>query len=211
MWSRRGDKHGGMVMLKLNQRDAGCRVLSQTRDFDGRRAWLGAFNGDGFRRPRPTLISPARSTAIPICGSSKSSTPKGGIRSKAKWFRSLHGGLRSEANWRDLAPGGGWRFAKIAELFRISAGGVADYIWQLLASEFPGLSLLDIGECRYGREGEAFSYQHCTIADRDGEVAGMLHGYEMPAGTAPEDDPVLRPYQPVDEVGTGHKRPGLIL
>ena len=91
---------------------------------------------------------------------------------------------------------------KIAELFRISAGGVADYIWQLLAPEFPGLSLLDIGECRYGREGEAFSYQHCTIADRDGEVAGMLHGYEMPAGTAPEDDPVLRPYAELEVPGS---------
>ena len=43
---RRGDKHGGMVMLKLNQLDAGCRVLSQTRDFEGRRAWLGAFSGE---------------------------------------------------------------------------------------------------------------------------------------------------------------------
>lgn len=43
---RRGDKHGGMVMLKLNQLAAGCRVLSQTRDLDGRRAWLAAFDGE---------------------------------------------------------------------------------------------------------------------------------------------------------------------
>ncbi len=42
---RRGDRHGGALMLKLNQLDAGCRVLSQARDMDGRRAWIGAFDG----------------------------------------------------------------------------------------------------------------------------------------------------------------------
>lgn len=91
---------------------------------------------------------------------------------------------------------------KIAELFRVSSGGVADYIWQLLSPEFPGLSLLDIGERRYGREGEAFSYQHCAMADHDGAVAGMLHGFEMPAGTAPEEDPVLRPYAELEIPGS---------
>jgi len=45
---RKGDPHGGTVMLKLNRRDAGCRVLSQTRDADGNRAWLGAFDGEAI-------------------------------------------------------------------------------------------------------------------------------------------------------------------
>ncbi len=42
---KRGDRTGGTLMLKLNQFDNGCRVLSQTRDADGNRAWLGAFDG----------------------------------------------------------------------------------------------------------------------------------------------------------------------
>jgi ribosomal protein S18 acetylase RimI-like enzyme len=91
---------------------------------------------------------------------------------------------------------------RIAELFQISSGGVADYIWQLLSSDFPGLSLLDIGERRSGREGENFSYQHCTMADLDGRVAGMLHGFEMPAGSEPEEDPVLRPYAELEIPGS---------
>ena len=37
----------------------------------------------------------------------------------------------------------------IAELFRHSSGGVADYIWQQVAE--PGESLLDVGERRYAR------------------------------------------------------------
>lgn len=42
---RRGDAHGGSVMLKLNLGAGGFRVLSQARDLDGRRAWFGAFDG----------------------------------------------------------------------------------------------------------------------------------------------------------------------
>lgn len=40
---RRGDQHGGTVLLKLNRLDQGCDVLSQTRDLDGRLGWMPAF------------------------------------------------------------------------------------------------------------------------------------------------------------------------
>lgn len=43
--ARRGSEHGGSVLLKINQLDAGCRVLSQTRDLDGALAWLAAMEG----------------------------------------------------------------------------------------------------------------------------------------------------------------------
>jgi len=42
---RRGDPHGGMVILKVNRLEAGCRVLVQTRDLDGALCWLPALEG----------------------------------------------------------------------------------------------------------------------------------------------------------------------
>ncbi len=43
---RKGDVTGGSVLLKLNQLDQGCRVLTQTRDLDGRFGWLPALKGE---------------------------------------------------------------------------------------------------------------------------------------------------------------------
>jgi hypothetical protein len=43
--ARRGDRHGGIVILKVNQLDLGCRVLTQTRDLDGVLCWLAALDG----------------------------------------------------------------------------------------------------------------------------------------------------------------------
>lgn len=44
--ARRGDPNGGMVILKVNRLDLGCRVLTQTRDLDGVLSWMPALNGD---------------------------------------------------------------------------------------------------------------------------------------------------------------------
>lgn len=43
--ARRGDPHGGMVILKVNRLEHGCRVLVQTRDLDGALSWLPALDG----------------------------------------------------------------------------------------------------------------------------------------------------------------------
>lgn len=43
---RRGEAKGGTLLLKLNQLEDGCRVLTQARDLDGRLAWLAAFKGE---------------------------------------------------------------------------------------------------------------------------------------------------------------------
>lgn len=43
--AHRGERMGGMVLLKLNRLEAGCRVLNQTRDLEGRTAWLPALDG----------------------------------------------------------------------------------------------------------------------------------------------------------------------
>jgi hypothetical protein len=42
---RRGEPERGTVLLKLNQIEAGCRILSQARDLDGRLGWLTALGG----------------------------------------------------------------------------------------------------------------------------------------------------------------------
>lgn len=91
----------------------------------------------------------------------------------------------------------------IAELYRISSDGVADYIWTMLAEA--GEDPLDVGERRYAREHTDFSYQNVTIAESDGTIAGMLAAYAMgpPAGPGDEFDfdidPVLLPYHRLEQ------------
>jgi ribosomal protein S18 acetylase RimI-like enzyme len=93
---------------------------------------------------------------------------------------------------------------RIAELFEISSEGIADYVWSRVQGDYPGLSLLEIGERRYARENTAFSYQNCVVAERAGEVVGMLHCFAIePADGPPEAiDRVLRPYAELEIPGT---------
>jgi hypothetical protein len=43
--ARKGEAKGGTLLLKVNQLEHGCRVLSQARDIDGKLGWLVAFKG----------------------------------------------------------------------------------------------------------------------------------------------------------------------
>lgn len=92
--------------------------------------------------------------------------------------------------------------ADIARLFLIASDGLAAYIWSQM--DMPGLSLEEIGCRRYEREGVAFSYRNCLIAEADGAVAGMLHAFPMEQPDAPsvESDPVLRPYSELEDYGS---------
>ena len=93
----------------------------------------------------------------------------------------------------------------IAELFQISSDGVADYVWKTLEADYPGLSLIEIGERRYARENTDFSYENCVMARVGGVTAGMMHSYAMPdeLDPVPEDvDPVLRPYAELELAGS---------
>ena len=90
----------------------------------------------------------------------------------------------------------------IAKLFLISSDGVAAYIWGQMEAA-PGTSLEQIGAQRYAREGVAFSYQNCLIAEVDGLVAGMAHAFVMPESDGEvESDPVLRPYAELEDPGS---------
>ena len=96
----------------------------------------------------------------------------------------------------------------IAELFQISSDGVADYVWSTLTSEYPGLSLIEIGEQRYARDGGkdvAFSFANCVVAEAAGHVVGMMHAYPMPESDSQDDGPgdlVLQPYSELELPGS---------
>ena len=95
----------------------------------------------------------------------------------------------------------------IAELFRISSDGVADYIWETLRDDYLGLEPIEIGERRYQRENTTFSYQHCLVAEREGAIVAMMHAFALaprPAREAPPApaDPVLRPYAELEAPGS---------
>lgn len=94
---------------------------------------------------------------------------------------------------------------EIAALYSISSDGVADYIWRGLAG--PGEEPLAVGERRYAREDTVFSYKNCVVAERDGEVIGMLVAFPMepePDAGEPEGgkDPVLAPYGKLERPGS---------
>jgi len=90
---------------------------------------------------------------------------------------------------------------RIAELYRISSDGVADYIWTKLAQ--PGEDILETGRKRYEREGTPFSYENCKMVELQGEVAGMLVAFPMKVDPDyRETDPVLIPYSVLEEDGS---------
>lgn len=90
--------------------------------------------------------------------------------------------------------------AAIAELFLISSDGLAAYIWSGMEAE--GRSLIEIGAQRYAREGVAFSFQNCLVAETEAGIAGMVHSFEMPESDEEESDPVLRPYAELEDPGS---------
>ncbi|MDX1422500.1 MAG: GNAT family N-acetyltransferase [Kiloniellales bacterium] len=102
--------------------------------------------------------------------------------------------------------------ADIARLFLIASDGLAAYIWRQVGP--PGAAPLEVGRRRYAREGVAFSYRNCLVAERDGEVAAMLHSFPMAPReegdhsaaksdeTDQTEDPVLAPYAALEDPGS---------
>lgn len=87
---------------------------------------------------------------------------------------------------------------RVAELYRISSDGVADYIWTKLAQT--GEDILDVGRRRYEREGTPFSYENCKMVEVQGSVVGMLVAFPMEVDHEyKEPDPVLVPYSVLEE------------
>lgn len=97
---------------------------------------------------------------------------------------------------------------EIAALFRISSDGVAEYVWSGMSSEYPGLSPIEIGAARYSSKDGNFSYRNCVVAERDGEVVGLLCTFPIPdrseASSEPSEpsDPVMEPYERLEAPGS---------
>ncbi len=89
----------------------------------------------------------------------------------------------------------------IARLFLISTDGLAEYIWSKVAE--PGETIIEAGTRRYAREGVAFSYENCLIAELEGATVGMVHSFDMEEDpdAEPESDPVLKPYSELEDYG----------
>lgn len=77
---------------------------------------------------------------------------------------------------------------KIAELFDIASDGVAKYIWSRLAPDYPDLTLIEIGAKRYASDQSVFSYKNCTVAERNGEVIGMMVTFPIPDSEESKDN-----------------------
>jgi len=87
---------------------------------------------------------------------------------------------------------------RIAELYRISSDGIADYIWTKLSP--PGEDILDVGRRRYEREGTPFSYENCKLVELEDSVVGMLVAFPMEVDEEYEEtDPILAPYGVLEE------------
>jgi ribosomal protein S18 acetylase RimI-like enzyme len=65
----------------------------------------------------------------------------------------------------------------LALLIDIAGEGFGNYLWSQAAS--PGESPLDVGMKRARREEGGFSYRNATLAELDGNVAGLLLGYRL--------------------------------
>ncbi|MFQ6024794.1 MAG: GNAT family N-acetyltransferase [Acidiferrobacterales bacterium] len=99
---------------------------------------------------------------------------------------------------------------KIAELFRIASGGVAEYVWTTLAPDYPGLTPIEIGAKRYASDQTVFSYKNTVVVELDGKVAGILvtfpieeeSGEDMGTTAEPPDrsgeSDVLEPYSKLE-------------
>jgi ribosomal protein S18 acetylase RimI-like enzyme len=85
----------------------------------------------------------------------------------------------SELNEFTIRPAVKSECRTIAELYRISSDGVAEYIWTKFAE--PGEDLLDVGQRRYEQEDSVFSYRNCSMVDRKGKTAGMIIAFPEPA------------------------------
>lgn len=98
----------------------------------------------------------------------------------------------------------------IAELIDMSSEGVALIEWAEQAAGIPGMTPLEAGAQLYAAGSGDYSYRNCTIADLDGEVAGMLLTFAMPGADpqrrvqAPPFDgsDVFAPYKYLEAPGT---------
>jgi ribosomal protein S18 acetylase RimI-like enzyme len=95
----------------------------------------------------------------------------------------------------------------IVELFAIAGQGIPEYVWSMQATN--GQSPIQIAIERLCGDGANFSYRNVTLAEREGEVVGMLLGYVLPEPTQADIaaldtlPPVLRPMVTLEQRAPG--------
>jgi ribosomal protein S18 acetylase RimI-like enzyme len=65
----------------------------------------------------------------------------------------------------------------LAQLIDIAGEGFGSHLWSQSAG--PDETALDVGMRRAQREEGAFSYRNALLAEREGEIAGLLLGYPL--------------------------------
>jgi ribosomal protein S18 acetylase RimI-like enzyme len=65
----------------------------------------------------------------------------------------------------------------LAQLIDIAGEGFGTYLWSQAAG--PGETALDVGMRRAQRDEGGFSYRNATVAEIDGNIAGLLLGYRL--------------------------------
>ena len=75
----------------------------------------------------------------------------------------------------------------LAELAQIAGEGIPGYFWA--DSQRPGQSLVETGAELLRAEDANFSYRNAHVARIDGEVAGMLLAYRLPAAHDNDENP----------------------
>lgn len=88
---------------------------------------------------------------------------------------------------------------KIAQLFSMASDGVADYVWSRLTKDYPGLTPLEIGSKRYANDQSVFSYKSCIVAERNGEVIGMMATYPIEEASENNSEATTESKEPSNE------------
>lgn len=93
----------------------------------------------------------------------------------------------------------------LARLIDIAGEGFGQYLWA--QSAVPGESPLDVGMKRAQREEGGFSYRNATLAEVDGEIAGLLLGYRLDdpydTGDLAALPPIVRPLVELESLAPG--------
>mgnify|MGYP001974715786 CR=1 FL=1 len=99
-----------------------------------------------------------------------------------------------------IFPAGPKRSVQIAELYCMAAGRVADYMRSGLVEG--NETMIDVGTRRLALTGEDYSFENCTMAAADGQIAGVIYAYTLREGM--EIEPICGlvtwPYTELEQV-----------
>ena len=90
--------------------------------------------------------------------------------------------------------------AEIALLVNIAVHGNMALSWQHSDNSKGTFDPLEVGRLEMMDEDTAFNWRSATMAEHDGEIAGMLLGYRKPDGREPVPADIWEPLRPIEEL-----------